>query len=108
MTTPSLLTAALLILTGGCSTTISNRDSISVRVMSYNIHHAEGMDGKIDLNRIAKLIVENKVDLVALQEVDRGTERTHRIDMPAEFSRLTGMSNAFGPNSISKAANMEI
>jgi len=37
-------------------------------------------------------------DLVALQEVDRGTERTNKVDQPAELARLTGMNLAFGDN----------
>jgi endonuclease/exonuclease/phosphatase family metal-dependent hydrolase len=66
--------------------------------MTYNIHHAEGVDGKIDLERIAKLITDNRVDVVALQEVDRNTERTGRRDMPTELARLTNMRVAFGAN----------
>ena len=66
--------------------------------MTYNIHHGEGTDGKVDLERIARLIKDNKVDLVALQEVDRNTQRTGRRDFPAELSALTGMSNVFGKN----------
>jgi endonuclease/exonuclease/phosphatase family metal-dependent hydrolase len=93
-----LLTAAMLLVTNACSTAEKSTANLRLRVMTYNIHHAEGTDGKVDLARIAKLITDNKVDLVALQEVDRGTARTSRIDMPAELSRLTGMSNAFGPN----------
>ena len=66
--------------------------------MTYNIHHGEGVDGKLDLERIAKLIRDYKVDLVALQEVDRNTQRTGRRDMPAELAKLTGMRAAFGAN----------
>ena len=38
-----------------------------IRVMTYNIHHAEGMDGNINLDRIASLIHSAKVDLVGLK-----------------------------------------
>lgn len=68
------------------------------RVMSYNIHHGEGMDGKVDLKRIAALIKVEKADIVALQEVDKGTERTARRDFPAELSELTGMTCVFSNN----------
>jgi hypothetical protein len=46
------------------------------KVMTYNIHHGEGRDGKVNLPRIAELIQCGRADLVALQEVDKGVERT--------------------------------
>jgi endonuclease/exonuclease/phosphatase family metal-dependent hydrolase len=71
---------------------------ITLRVMSYNIHHGEGLDGKLDLERIAKVITDAKADLVGLQEVDRGTERTHKRDLPAELAKLTGLTVQFDRN----------
>ena len=71
---------------------------VVLRVMTYNIHHAEGLDGKIDLQRIANVIRQSNADAVALQEVDKNTERTGGINMPAELARLTGMNVAFGAN----------
>jgi endonuclease/exonuclease/phosphatase family metal-dependent hydrolase len=68
------------------------------RVMTYNIHHGLGTDGKIDLERIAALIKTQKVDIVALQEVDRGTVRIERKDLPAELAKLTGMHVCFEKN----------
>ena len=62
----------------------------TVRVMSYNIHHGEGIDQVLDLERIAKLILDAKADIVGLQEVDRGVERTAKRDLPAELAKLTG------------------
>ena len=72
--------------------------SMSFRVMSYNIHHGEGLDQRIDLERIAKLIAEAKADIVGLQEVDRGCERTQKRDLPAELAQLTGMRVHFEKN----------
>jgi endonuclease/exonuclease/phosphatase family metal-dependent hydrolase len=69
-----------------------------IRVITYNIHHGEGTDAKIDLERIANVLLAEKPDLVALNEVDQGTNRTHKIDMPAEFARLTGMKAVFEKN----------
>lgn len=71
---------------------------IEIRVLSYNIHHGEGLDGKLDLERIAALINRERPDLVALQEVDRGVRRTGGIDEPAELGRLTGMTAIFEKN----------
>lgn len=66
--------------------------------MTYNIHHGRGLDGEVDLERIAKLIREQDVDLVALQEVDKGTERTERIDIAARLAELTEMHFVFEKN----------
>lgn len=69
-----------------------------LRVLTYNIHHGEGLDGKLDLERIAKVISAAEPDLVALQEVDREVGRTGRVDQPAELARLTNLRVAFGGN----------
>src|SRR5215213_773903 len=67
-----------------------------LRVLSYNIHHGEGTDGKVDLERIAKVITVAAPDLVAVQEVDRKTRRTNGVDQAAELGRLTRMHVEFG------------
>ena len=69
-----------------------------LRVLTYNIHHGEGMDDRTDLDRIASVILDADADLVALQEVDCGVERTNRIDQPQRLAELTGMRVMFGPN----------
>jgi endonuclease/exonuclease/phosphatase family metal-dependent hydrolase len=69
-----------------------------VRVVTYNIHHGEGVDGKFDLERIARVLRAAEPDLVALQEVDQGTRRAGGVDQPAELARLTGMQVVFGHN----------
>jgi endonuclease/exonuclease/phosphatase family metal-dependent hydrolase len=90
------LTLVLALPTGTVATPAAAKRSF--RVMTYNIHHGEGIDGKFDLNRIAEVILTQKVDIVALQEVDRGVERTGRRDLIAELASLTGMHYAFGKN----------
>jgi endonuclease/exonuclease/phosphatase family metal-dependent hydrolase len=66
--------------------------------MTYNIHVGVGMDKKLDLRRIAEVINHERPDLVGLQEVDRGVERTQRIDEIAEIAKLTRMEYAFAYN----------
>ncbi len=68
----------------------------TIRVLAYNIHHGEGMDSLLDLERIAALIRSVDPDLVALQEVDSVTTRTGAVDQAAELARLTGMDSRFG------------
>lgn len=68
----------------------------TVRVLAYNIHHGEGMDEVLDLERIAALIQSTDPDLVALQEIDSVTARTDGVDQAAELGRLTGLQHYFG------------
>ena len=69
-----------------------------VTVLSYNIHHAEGVDGRLDLDRIAAVIRTSQADVVALQEVDQRVTRSNNIDQPQELAERLGMHVAFGPN----------
>ncbi len=71
-------------------------EPVRVRVLTYNIHHGAGTDGKLDLPRIAAVIRRLEPDLVALQEVDVGTRRVQGVDQAAELGRLTGMHAVFG------------
>ncbi|MEZ6143086.1 MAG: endonuclease/exonuclease/phosphatase family protein [Zavarzinella sp.] len=67
----------------------------TLRVLTYNIHHAEGTDKKLDLVRIARIIRNADPDLVAVQEVDVVTQRTLKVDQAAELIRLTGLNGHF-------------
>jgi endonuclease/exonuclease/phosphatase family metal-dependent hydrolase len=82
----------------GCAAGRDQAATRTFRVMTYNIHHGEGVDGKVDLPRIAEVIKRERADIVALQEVDRGVERTGRRDLPAELAALTGMTCFFSNN----------
>ncbi len=73
-------------------------EPLTIRVLSYNIHHGAGIDGKLDLERIARVVNSVKPDLVALQEVDRKTTRARQIDEPAVLARLTGLQIIFERN----------
>jgi endonuclease/exonuclease/phosphatase family metal-dependent hydrolase len=69
---------------------------LTLRVLTYNIHHGEGMDGRVDLPRLAGVVASVHPDLVALQEVDEGTERASGVDELAELARLTELHAVFG------------
>jgi endonuclease/exonuclease/phosphatase family metal-dependent hydrolase len=71
-------------------------ESATVRVLSYNIHHGEGTDGKLDLRRIASVIHRADPDVVMLQEVDNGCNRSGGVDQARELARLTGYTAHFG------------
>lgn len=69
-----------------------------LRVLTWNIHHGEGMDGKLDFARLGRVIRDARPDIVALQEVDVRTERIKGRDTVRELERLTGMRGVFGPS----------
>jgi endonuclease/exonuclease/phosphatase family metal-dependent hydrolase len=87
-----------LVLTFLFAAALSAAEPVALCVMSYNIHHGEGLDKRVDLDRIAKLITDAKADIVGLQEVDRGCERTQKRDLPAELAKLTGLHVVFEKN----------
>lgn len=80
----------------GCAASRGGKSGQTIRVMTWNIHHGEGLDGTIDVDRIAKLILKENVDIVAVQEIDRGVERSERIDIITSLADLTDMTYAFG------------
>jgi endonuclease/exonuclease/phosphatase family metal-dependent hydrolase len=74
----------------------SQAEPLRLRVLTYNIHHGEGTDGRVDLSRLAGVMTSVHPDLVALQEVDEGTERASGVDELAVLARLTDLHAAFG------------
>jgi endonuclease/exonuclease/phosphatase family metal-dependent hydrolase len=70
-----------------------------VSVMSYNIAHGRGMDGRVDLGRIAGVIRSSGADIIALQEVDSHySGRSGFKDQAACLAELLDMSYSYGPN----------
>lgn len=67
-----------------------------IKVLSYNIHHGENMEGKLDIHGIATVILATNPDLVALQEVDSATSRVNKADQLKELAAATGMYIYFG------------
>jgi endonuclease/exonuclease/phosphatase family metal-dependent hydrolase len=92
------LAGLLLLGVAGCVSPAAERLPGAFRLMTYNIRHGEGMDGRIDLERIAEVIRREGADVVALQEVDRGVTRSGRRDLAGELAALTGMTCVFSNN----------
>jgi endonuclease/exonuclease/phosphatase family metal-dependent hydrolase len=67
--------------------------------MTYNIRQGRGVDGVLDLGRIAGVIRAQNADLVALQEVGRHWSADSAFrDQAVELERLLGMRSVFGAN----------
>jgi len=73
------------------------QNAATLRVLCYNIHYGQGMDGQYDVARLAEVIKAAKPDLVALQEVDVGVKRSGRVHQLQKLGELTGMTARFGP-----------
>lgn len=67
-----------------------------LRVMTFNIRHGLGLDGRVDLGRVAEAIRGAGAELVGLQEVDRrwGVRSAFR-DQAAWLGRRLGMHWGF-------------
>ena len=66
------------------------------RLMSFNIQHGEGMDQKIDIERIGNVILNVAPEVVGLQEVDSVVNRSCNIDIMQLLAEQTGMYPTFG------------
>lgn len=70
--------------------------SAELKALSYNIHHGEGNDDQINLDRIAQVIAEAAPDVVSLQENDIANGRTGFVNQPraiaGKVSELTGQT----------------
>lgn len=62
-----------------------------LKIVTFNIAHGKGMDGKIDIPRQAELIKAYKPDIVFLQETDMYTKRAGETNQIREFSRQLGL-----------------
>lgn len=68
-----------------------------VTLATFNIRHGRGLDERVDLVRTAAALSETDAELIALQELDRGRERSGKVDQPARLAELTGLHVAFHP-----------
>jgi endonuclease/exonuclease/phosphatase family metal-dependent hydrolase len=70
-----------------------------LRVATFNIHHGAGVDGLVDLERIARVVEEGGSQVIGLQEVDRHFgERSSFVDQALWLSERLDMHVVFGAN----------
>ena len=68
-----------------------------LRIMTYNVHACVGMDERLDVRRIARVISQSQADIVALQELDVRRARSGFRDQAEEIARLLEMQCHFHP-----------
>ena len=61
---------------------------MDLRILSYNIHRAIGMDRRFRPERILKVLDHYNADIVLLQEVDVGVPRSRELNLARELAEL--------------------
>ncbi|OPH53130.1 hypothetical protein BC351_32150 [Paenibacillus ferrarius] len=77
---------------------LQKASSAGLTIITFNIHHGEGLDGKVNLERIAELLGQEHADVIALQEVDRFRLRSGFVDQAKALAELLGMQMRFAPS----------
>lgn len=75
----------------------SHLQAQTVKVLTYNIHHANPPSEakKIDIEAIAQVIKSSGADIVGIQEVDIHVSRSEMMNQAEKLSELTGMDYYF-------------
>lgn len=68
-----------------------------LKLMSYNIRNAKGMDGVCDFQRIANVITNEAPDVVAVQELDSMTTRSGQKYVLGEIAERAQMHAYYAP-----------
>jgi len=70
-----------------------------LRIVSYNIHRAIGLDRRFRLDRIITILEHLRPDVALLQEVDAGVPRSGELDLAYELAQVLGFPHfAVGHN----------
>ena len=77
--------------------TFSAQAQNTLKLMSYNIKNANGMDNVCNFQRIANVINNASPDVVAIQEVDSMTNRSGQKYVLGEIAERTQMHGYFAP-----------
>lgn len=70
----------------------------SIKVLSFNIKSGEGIDGRVDIQRIAAVLAMVNPDLVGLQEVDCFNPRSGFKHQAKFLSKVLGLDYVFKAN----------
>ena len=68
-----------------------------LKLMSYNVRNARGMDGILDYQRIANVILNEAPDVVAVQELDSMTTRSEQKYVLNEIAARTQLKASYAP-----------
>jgi len=78
---------------------LSSGPGLRIKVVTYNIHRAIGVDRRFRPQRVVDILTHHWPDLLLLQEVDDGVPRSKRLDLARELAeRLEFEHYAVGHN----------
>jgi endonuclease/exonuclease/phosphatase family metal-dependent hydrolase len=66
-----------------------------LKLMTYNIHSGVGVDQRYDLDRIRRVLTEERPDIAALQEVECGSPRTSSDDQSGVLASALSLTSSF-------------
>ena len=76
---------------------LSAHSQNDLKLMSYNIRNAKGMDNVRNVQRIVNVINNKAPDVVAVQELDSMTTRSNQTFVLAEVAERTQMHASYAP-----------
>ncbi len=71
-------------------------ESDGLRVVTYNIRQGFGVEGRFDLEAVARTLEDNPADVIALQEVGRGWVISGAVDTLTWLSQRLDIPYAYG------------
>ena len=74
---------------------------MKLRIITYNIHRAIGLDRRYQPERIIKILADHDADIVLLQEVDEGAPRSKEQDMAREIAAELGFEHYAAGHNVS-------
>lgn len=90
-----LLILSFTMACGNTNTQQNKTESLSLKIASYNVRNAKGMDDVVDFDRVANVINEMNADAVAIQELDSATQRSDGLVVLDELAKRTNMFASF-------------
>ena len=66
-----------------------------LKLMTYNIHSGVGVDKRYDLERICRVLDDERPDIAALQELECRSDRIPHDDQSASLARVLAVNSSF-------------
>ena len=70
----------------------SERDPNVLRVVTWNVRHGLGLDGRVELARLVRVLAPLHADVIAVQELDHARARSGRADQAQSLGDALGMN----------------
>lgn len=94
---PLLTLPAFVWLTWQIPASIPPHPNSPIRVMTYNVHNGFNTQGQLDLFALSQVIEAQQPDIIALQEVSRGSLVNGAVDMLSWFSQRLKLPYIYTP-----------